>query len=129
MTTFEPSLGQMAFGNAWSEFEMPRFARALFDGIIEEIRRVYWNREQREWEVHDDPKIDGVTYRPYWWGDENAPEVEMPNFVFDARPDVEIRWYKWPGRGMNCNVTMTADEWVAWFDACFAAIRAADKDD
>lgn len=48
-----------------------------------------------------------------------------PNFQFE---DVEIRWYKWPGRGMSTNKDWTPTEWRDWFNRCLANVRAFDID-
>lgn len=46
-----------------------------------------------------------------------------PNFQFE---DVEIRWYKWPGRGMSTNKDWTPAEWRDWFNRCLAKVREFD---
>jgi hypothetical protein len=55
--------------------------------------------------------------------DASCPTVR-PNLAFEG---VEIRWYKYPGRGMSTNKSMPPDHWVEWFDRFLAVIRAADK--
>ena len=101
---------------------MPEYAQALFEGIRYEIERVYWNREQVEWDQHADPKVPEVEWRPYYWGDDEAV-AELPNFAFEG---VEIRWYKYPGRGMSTNKAWKPAEWTAWFERCLAAVRASE---
>jgi hypothetical protein len=122
-TTYQPELGQSLFGAPTGEYDLPEYAEALFFGIWREIVRVFCNKNQRDMDSRgaDDPGVPGITVRPYWWGDEDAPEASLPNFAFG---EAQIRWYKYPGRGMSCNVTWTPDQWVAWFDAAIAAIRA-----
>lgn len=123
---YEPDLGQAFGGNPWEKHVMPEYAEALFEAIWKEIARVFWNMNQREFDPYgtDDPKIPGFEVRSYWWGDENASEADLPNFVFG---DVRIRWYKYPGRGMSANVSWDPVRWVEWFDSALAAIRAHEK--
>lgn len=101
------------------EFEVPEHGRALLMYLLSEIGRVYWNREQKEWDLSamPDPKIPGLRVRPFNWADDNA----LPNFVFG---DVEIRWYKHPGRGLSCNRDLDASGWIKWFGECLSAIQA-----
>lgn len=47
----------------------------------------------------------------------------LPNLVYG---DVEIRWYKHPGRGVSVQRAVTADEWAAWLTGALATVRAAD---
>jgi len=48
---------------------------------------------------------------------------QRPNFQHE---DVEIRWYKWPGRGMSTNKDWTPTEWRDWFNRCLKMVRAFD---
>jgi hypothetical protein len=87
------------------------------------IKRVYWNRHQKEWgSLMPDPNISGLAVRCYDW----SGESEFPNFAFNG---VEIRWYKYPGRGMSCNVEMDGNGWCAWFRQCLDAILKSEKDE
>ncbi|HUU93150.1 MAG TPA: hypothetical protein VM238_18305 [Phycisphaerae bacterium] len=208
---YVPELGQAVFGAAWSEHEMPDFASALLETLLVMVGNAYWNREQKDWDWLVDPKIPGIEFRPYYWGDcdcgydedeeewvETHPHAAtcyqadyaalcdtypkrfseekrwnraarglckkhgipwnngrgevvhctcgrkakwatwsaehnhaatcsfvLPNFKFE---DVEIRWYKNPGRGMSCNRKMTERQWRRWFDRCVGVIRAGDEE-
>ena len=127
MSDYTPELGQMCFGNPTGEYEMPEYTVALFFGLWREIGRVYWNRNQEEFSNYgsDDPEIPGIVVNAYWWGADDTPESARPNFTFG---DVEIRWYKYPGRGMSCNVDWEPRQWVEWFDACLEKIQGSDTD-
>lgn len=124
--SYTPELGQAFFGCSWDENAVPEYAEALFFGVWKEIARVFWNVNQREFDSRgvDDPKIEGFDVRPYWWGDEDAPEADLPNFAFG---EVKIRWYKYPGRGMSTNVDWDPARWVAWFDSALVAVRAHEE--
>lgn len=101
--------------------ELPKYAEALFFGVWGQISRVFWNKNQRAMSQRgeDDPCITGFTVRQYCWDD--GPDSLLPNFVFG---EAELRWYKYPGRSMTANVTWEPAQWVAWFDAALAAIKA-----
>ena len=47
----------------------------------------------------------------------------LPNLECGA---LRLRWYKYFGRGMSCNVGWDADEWVEWFGTAIALVRGAD---
>lgn len=97
------------------------FTEALLGYVRLEIGRVFWNRNQRSWEAWEDPGFDGIQCRSYWWGDEDAPEADEPNFAFEG---VEFRWYKHMGRAMEHNRPgWRADDWASWLDRCIVAIR------
>lgn len=121
MSSFNPELGQALFGNPTGSYALPEYVEALFFHILSEISRVYWNLNQESWSCRytSDPGIPGLTVRPYYWGEDEDESVK-PNFVFS---DVEIRWYKYTGRGMSCSHELTEKEWVKWFDACIKVIR------
>ncbi len=76
-----PELGQMCFGNKWQSYEMPEYAEAMFLHILEEIGRVYWNINQKQWEGYSDPGIKKIKVRRYYWGDDQK-EARKPNFEF-----------------------------------------------
>lgn len=127
MTAHVPELGQAIFGCPSAEFAVPDYANALMLHVLDEIDRVYWNNHQEHWERHDDPKIPGLTFRPYWWGNEEAPEADLPNLVVDGF-DLEIRWYKHAGRSTSCNRELTPAEWVEWFDCAMGTVRKAERE-
>jgi hypothetical protein len=123
---YQPELGQVCYGTPWGRYEVPEFVTALVLYIKDEIRRVYWNNQQEEWNERDDPGIRHIEWHGYWWGDEKAPEAGRPNL---SAFDVKIYWYKHPGRGMSCNVYWTPNEWAKWFELVMAAIDVMDKGD
>lgn len=215
-----PTLPQMMFGNPTGTYDCPDFVEALIASLFDEIERVYWNKNQQEWDRETDPEFPGITVRPYSWGECNCGwddfsfdephqetcyqtlvdnelvekhgfkrdedgypeskkrnasdikdevqqkyckqlkltypngaavhctcdwekrydkwflknrkgknghadncEIEIPNFSFDG---VELRWYKYFGRGMSLNVHKTEKQWKTWFDKCMKEIRKLD---
>lgn len=118
-------LGQAIFGNPTGDYEISDLGKACLHAVLDEIGRVFWNREQREWNCSDDPRIPGIEFRPYYWGDDEQ-EAALPNLSFAG---VEIRWYKHPGRGTTANQAMSPNDWAAWLTSALAAVEAADEDD
>lgn len=116
----------MAFGNPTGEFASPEYVDAFIDYILYRMELIFWNREQRQWDRTEDPKILGIEFRPYWWGDEDSEEADKPNLAFG---EAHIRWYKHPGRGQTVNVDWKPDQWVEWFDAVQSALTSAGKED
>ena len=110
---YEPELGQAVFGAPTGAFECPAYVDAFLDYLLWRIGLVVWNRDQKEWDKYEDPKIEGLEYRPYCW-DDTSPEAELPNLKWG---EAEIRWYKYPGRGMSVNKEWGPSEWVKWFDS------------
>lgn len=121
---YKPELGQAMFGNKWQPYEMPEYAVALFLYIIKEIKRVYWNKNQEEWDMNSDPKLCGIEWGPYWWGDEEAPEALLPNFKYGK---LEISWYKHPGRGMSCNQNLQESGWITFFNEIIKDLHREDS--
>ena len=93
--------------------------------MMEEVDRVYWNLHQKEWDRNEDPKFDFFEYRPYWWGDEDAPEAHLPNFRYNG---VKIWWYKYMGRSMSTNVDYSAAQWVKWFNQFMKRLKKIDHE-
>jgi len=115
---YEPELGQAFFGNPWSRYKCPCQVEAFVHYIQMEISRIFWNTNQQAW---DGTEIvwDGFEWRPYYWGDDEK-EMEKPNLKFD---EVEIRWYKRPGRGMSTNKDWTPEQWWDWLDRVIKHLR------
>jgi len=215
-----PTIPQALFGNPTGTYDCPDFVEALIASLFDEIERVYWNKNQKEWDKETDPKFSGLTVRPYSWGEcdcewdnflfdePHTPtcyqtlvddelvkahkfkrdkegivgsskkyaieikdgvrrkyckqlgltypegcavhctcdwekrydkwflknrkgknghadncEIEIPNFTFDG---VELRWYKYFGRGMSLNCHKTEKQWREWYDKCLKQIRKED---
>lgn len=118
---YEPEVGQAIFGSPTGKYAVPDYAESLVFGVLREFDRVYWNIHQK---AHEDTTADlgGVSYRAYWWGDQDAPGAALPNLAIDG-DDVEVRWYKYPGRGMSVNRSMTPSDWIKWHDVALTLLR------
>lgn len=119
-----PELGQIAFhAGTIGTHPCPDWVDALVRDLLDEIDRVFWNQHQREWDRHEDPKIPGVEFRPYYWGDDEV-EAARPNL---AHAGIEVRWYKHPMRGSSLNVDAEPAAMLAWFASARAAIHAHER--
>ena len=121
-----PEIGQILYGNLQGGYGTPEYVDAFLTYIIWEIARIHDNSSGDRWNEIDDPGISGITWRGYWWGDENAEEAKLPNFVFE---DVELRWYKHPCRSMYSNKKMSPGNWCNWFQRCLDKIRESEPDE
>jgi hypothetical protein len=84
--------------------------RACFFEAYRIFQIAYWNNNQKQWESWMDGAIGEVKVFASHDG-----EVE-PNFIYK---DVELTWYKNPGRSMQVNKELTPDEWNTWIeDVC-----------
>lgn len=122
LTNKDLELGQIAFGNPVGEYQSNDFIEALLENIFNEIERVYWNKNQVQWDQNNDPDIKGIEFKRYYWGDDEK-EKSKPNFTFKK---VEIRWYKHPFRSATVNVSMTEKQWIQWFYDCLGVIRKSE---
>lgn len=99
---------------------VPNGVAALHFFLMVELKRVYYNVFDRNWDDSADPGIEGIKWRPKWAGfpSKYDPKRFEPRFEFE---DVQL-WFDEPGRATKANRTLTGDEWIAWFDRCHAHI-------
>jgi hypothetical protein len=119
----------------YKNYDLPEYVIAMFEYVINELDRVYFNINQKERELYDEYNIEGIEYRDYFWcnydhGDSacntcDEKFCEKPNFEFDG---VKIYWYKYIGRGMSCNIEQSSDKWVIWFNKLIEHIRSKDNE-
>jgi hypothetical protein len=128
------------FHNNPVALDMPEYAEALVEYLHERVGTACWNVNQKKWglsERHpwppedytdDDIGIPGMHWGDYYnWGgspdddDWDQAKADAPNLSFEG---VEIRWYKFFGRSMNCTVEWSPAQWVTWFDRAMQTVRA-----
>lgn len=110
--------------------DCPNYITALLGSIEGEMERVYWNKFQEEME--DSPfrnsgnveGFDNGTFEvhAYDWGWENDEDFGKPEPVNFKYQDIEIRWYKYLGRGMSLNREITPEEAVGMYDSCMESL-------
>ena len=123
ITANDLELGQIMYGNPVGEYTCPEFVEALIKYVLDEIERIFWNENQREWDHIEDPKISNIKYNTYYWG-EDEEQASSPNFSYDG---VELRWYKHFGRSMTLNCEKSIEDWIKWFDKCLVEVRSNDS--
>ena len=96
----------------------------MMHGMLNEYERVFWNNNQRIFNSDEESSIGRVYYRPYCW-DEESPRCDLPNFGLSDDP-VEIRWYKYFSRGLECNIKLSRGEWIAWHNRVVGELRRMD---
>jgi hypothetical protein len=120
---FAPELGQIGFGNPHGAYECPELLIAALRYLDEEIHRVENNAGRRYHSAVDNTggefANDTFSIRAYYWGEDEATGA-LPNFKCG---DVEVRWYKWLGRGTSANRPVTPDEIADLFSRCLASVR------
>lgn len=79
----------------------------------------------------DESHTDSFEIRPYWWGDEDAREAALPNFIAKNVPvrgvlrDVEVSWYKYALRDAYSNIPLDEEDIYSIFDALVLRNRHA----
>ena len=118
------------FRNTAPSLANSTFIRAILLTIKEDLDRVYWNVYQKDYE--DTPfqntgniegfKTDVFEAHAYdWnWDYEDGPSPQPVNFKWR---DLEITWYKWYGRGIGTNRSVTHDELALMLEECLESLR------
>ena len=100
---YDPEIGQAVFGCPTGEYDFNSLTDAH---VIEYMLRIiaYFATGDVTYASHpieDEFKNDVFEIRPYYWGDDDE-EAELPNFKH-YESGLEIRRYKYIGRGMSVN--------------------------
>lgn len=64
---------------------------------------------------------DTFTIRPYWWGDDDAPEATLPNFLYKPT-GFQIMWYKYAFRDSYMNQNLSDRQIKAIWKKCAESI-------
>lgn len=108
---YEPEIGQAVFGNPTSEF---KFSSMPDYWVIQHMLLLIEHYADVGF------KNDVFEINPYYWGDDDE-EVEKPNFKH-YNSGLEIRWYKYIGRGMSCNQHVCPDCFWNIFAECMNSL-------
>lgn len=89
-------------------YDVPELLCAALEYLEAEIERLYWNKNQEEWNScfrNNVGEFKGKTFtvQAYDWSEPDEPE---PNFEWRG---VKIWWYKYLGRGTYANKELTPD--------------------
>lgn len=116
-------LGQMCFGNPTGQHEMLPYQDALVRDVLREVERVFWNLNQRQFDLASGDTLPGLELRPYYWGTDEDKQA-LSNLKIGEQ---EIRWYKHPMRGSTCTLEWGPEQWVRWFDFAMAFIQRIEQ--
>jgi hypothetical protein len=119
---YTPELGQAIFGQPTQQFKCPEILDAALMSIRQELLWVLWNCRHHE----IDPFTNSAeSFRcaefgvwAYDWGSEQQPY----NFKH-TKSGLEVSWYKYFGRGMSANMSVSPDLAASILDDCLKALR------
>lgn len=119
-------LGNLMFNtNINQTFKCDNYIVALLREIENQLSRVMWNRDQKEYDSPFDNtantfKNDVFEVQAYSWDDEVCQEY---NFKYK---NIEISWYKYLGRDTTINGQYSHKEIIDMFDKCIESILEMD---
>ncbi len=114
---YKPELGQFVFGNPTGRFDFDAMPDSY---VVEEMLRLIAYRAAGNDSDAGDFENAVFVMRPYYWGDDEA-EAAKPNFLHKAS-GLEIRWYKYIGRGMTVNRHVCPDCFQDIFAECMNSL-------
>lgn len=106
-------------------YETPRYVTALLKDLDDEIARLYWNKNQKEWNsplfnTGTRYKNDTFELKAYDWDAEDNKDAE--NYYNFKYKDFKIYWYKHVGRGSFVNKQITPEEMIYIYDDCLNSL-------
>lgn len=130
-------LGNLAFNtNKNQNYPCPEYVVALLQRLDKELCRVYWNKNQKE---YDSPfQNTGNRFannvfevQAYSWNDDEHQQYNFKFYFGDKAniKDIEISWYKYLGRDTTVNQVLDSDIYVDMFNRCLHSILEMDKED
>jgi hypothetical protein len=115
-----PELGQAVFGAPYSALafdDMPE------SHVVENMLRVLCYYAVGDSCYAGDFENDVFALRPYYWGDDDG-EAAKPNFLHKPS-GLEIRFYKYLGRGMSVSRHVCPDCFLPIFAECMNSLAQA----
>lgn len=104
-----------------SQFEygipVPSYASALVAGVIYELERTYPVKHNEVWDHIKDPDVNGIIYRPYIEGQEDAGLANLET------EDVGIQWHRFQGNFEFCDKDWSPAEWASWYERTIHLIK------
>jgi len=114
---YVPELGQAVWGNPTSEYDFDKMPDSY---VLEEMLRLIAYFATGDASYAGEFKNDTFEMRSYYWGEDDY-EAELPNFKHYAS-GLEIRWYKYIGRGMSVNRAICPYCFMPVLAACLNSI-------
>lgn len=101
--------------------ELTELACAAIEYLEGEISRLYWNKNQEQWEsafrnTGNSYKSKSFSVDAYNWGEEKDGSFRWR--------DIEINWYKGFGRGTYSNKVLTPDLVNEMLEDCLKSLEA-----
>ena len=118
---FEPEMGQAVWGNSYGEQDFDSLQDSY---IVEYMLRTIAFYATGDAGYAGDFQNDVFEMRSYYWGDDEEKE-ELPNFRH-YKSGLQIRWYKYIGRGMSTNGTVCPKCFIDIFAECLNSLRDAE---
>lgn len=124
--TFEPDIGQIAWGQPWHAHDVPEILDAALEYLRHDLGRVLWNLRQTQIDPFgnsgDSFRCPTFTVCSYSWDDERAQPY---NFKHPAS-GLRVSWYKYAGRGMSASMPVTPDLASRVLEHCLKGLRAVE---
>ena len=120
---YMPELGQAIFGNPWSGIDLDRMPHSY---AVEQMISLLAYFATGEASYAGDISNDVFEMRSYYWGDDEV-ECAKPNFLHRAS-GLEVRWYKYIGRGMTVNRRVCPKCFLPIFAECMNSILHKEAD-
>lgn len=119
-------LGNLLFGHSRGEFlvdrvlhDSPEWHKLIY-ATESDFYGYTGNRDNKN--DSDGYENEIFAIRPYWWGDDDAEQVDMPNFLYKPT-GFEIRWYKYPFRDSYMNKNLSLDKIKEIFMHCVESVN------
>lgn len=109
-------LGNLMFGHSRGNWEVP--SDDAYEQPIAELFEALSPGCAPYGVPHDN---DVFTMNLYWWGEEDHPDADKPNFLH-KRTGLELRWYKYALRDSYTNREVSPQEWRSIMDECIASV-------
>lgn len=118
METIE--IGNLLWGHSREQYSVPRKYQEYFGDMLEELGFDRYGlplfTEDRTFQN------DVFAVRPYWWGDDDSPEAELPNFEYYPM-HFKLHWYKYPLRDSYSNLPVQKEMLEEIFEGCKKSLR------
>ena len=109
----------MLYGNAWERYEAPTYVELGLELLGELIREMDLAPDSPASNSGAEFANDVFVMRAYYWGDEDDPRGELPNFEYG---DISIHWYKCSARDCTTNRPIYAKEWAGVMLRCIRSL-------
>lgn len=107
-------IGTPRTDDAMEAWRMSHGARRTFEGALYDELTAQFGLSSFGCAVHCTCGKD-IAWREFRATDDHAPDCQIvvPNFGING-DTIQIRWYKYPHRGMSVSVPMTPEMWIDW---------------